>query len=77
MAGDYDEAIKNCQNALLKNPNNPLAHAVMGWALGYQEKYGEAEIEIKKAISLDPNNALAYAFYAEILTIQNDYTLVR
>jgi tetratricopeptide (TPR) repeat protein len=75
FAGDYDKAITNSQNALLKNPNNPLAHAVMGWSLGFQEKYGEAEIEIKKALDLDPNNALAYAYYAEILTVQNDFNL--
>jgi len=75
FAGDYDEAITNCQNALLKNPNNPLAHAVMGWALGFQEKYGEAEIEIKKALDLDPDSALAYAYYAEMLTVQNDFNL--
>jgi hypothetical protein len=34
---EYDETIENCQNALLKNPNNPLAHAVMGWSFGFQE----------------------------------------
>jgi tetratricopeptide (TPR) repeat protein len=75
ISGDYEEAVKNAQNALLKNPNNPLAHAVLGWALGFQEKYSDAEIEVKKALSLDANNALAYAYYAEILTIQGDYTL--
>ncbi len=75
ISGDYEDAVTNCQNALLKNPNNPLAYAVMGWALGFQEKYGDAEIAVKKALSLDANNALAYAFYAEILTVQGDFTL--
>lgn len=75
FAGQYAEAITNSQNALLKNPENPMAHAVQGWALGFQEKYGEAERSIKKALDLDPNNALAHAYYAEILINQGDYTL--
>ena len=77
FAGQYAEAITNSQNALLKNPENPMAHAVQGWALGFQEKYGEAERSIKKALDLDPNNALAHAYYAEILINQGDYTLLR
>jgi len=76
FAGQYDEAIENTQNALLKNPNNSLAHAVQGWALGFQGKYGEAELAIRKALDLDPNNALAHAYYAEILINQNDFELV-
>ena len=38
IAGEYDEAIENAQNALFKNPNNPMAHAVMGWAIGLPGK---------------------------------------
>ncbi len=75
LSGNYDEAIINSQNALLKNPDNPLAHAVLGWALGFQEKYGEAEVELQKALSLDPNNALAHAYYAEVLINQGDYAI--
>jgi tetratricopeptide (TPR) repeat protein len=73
--GEYDDAILNTQNALLKNPNNPLAHAVQGWALGFQEKYAEAEVEIKKALELDPNSALTHAYYAEILINQANFGL--
>ena len=52
-----------------------MAHAVQAWALGFQEKYGEAERVVLKALDLDPNNALAHAFYAEILINQGDYNL--
>jgi tetratricopeptide (TPR) repeat protein len=75
FAGQYDEAIENAQNALLINSENPMAHAVQGWALGFQEKYGEAEREIQKALTLDPDNALAHAYYAEILINQGEYSL--
>ena len=73
--GQYEEAILNTQNALLKNPDHPIAHAVQGWALGFLEKYGEAEREVKKSLELDPNNALAYAYYAEILINQGNFDL--
>ncbi len=72
FAGDYEDAVLNAQNALLKNPSNPLAHAVQAWALSFLGKSGEAEIEIKKALDLDPNNALAHAYYAEILINEKD-----
>lgn len=75
LTGDYEGAIENTQNALLKNPNNPLAHAIQGWALGFLDRYGEAELELKRAIELDPNNAIAHAFYAEVLVNQGDYNL--
>lgn len=75
FAGQYEEAIVNTQNALLKNNNNALAHAVQGWALGFLDKYGEAELQIKQALSLDANSALAHAYYAEILINQGDYNL--
>jgi tetratricopeptide (TPR) repeat protein len=75
-ANQYEDAIRNTQNALLKNPNNAMAHAVQGWALGLNGKPGEGEREIKIAISQDPNSALAYAYLAEILLDQNDYALI-
>jgi tetratricopeptide (TPR) repeat protein len=76
FSGQYDEAITNAQNALLKNADNPMAYAVQGWAYGFQEKFGEAERSIQKALEFDPNNALAHAYYAEVLINQGDYTLV-
>lgn len=74
--GLYEEAIENTQNALIKNPNHPMAHAVQGWALGNLERFGEAEIELSKAITLDPNNSLPHAYYAEILIDQQDPALI-
>jgi tetratricopeptide (TPR) repeat protein len=57
----------------LKNPNNPTAYAVEGWAHSFLENYLEAEASVKRAIELDPNNALAHAFYAEILILKGDF----
>jgi tetratricopeptide (TPR) repeat protein len=63
----YEEALKNAQNALVKNNDNPLGHTLKAWALDYLESYTEAEAAIKEALALDPENAFAHAVYAEIL----------
>ena len=67
-AGHYEDAQANAENALLLNSNNALAHAVLAWALDFQDgKNAEAMEAIQRAIEIDPNNAIAHAFYAEIL----------
>ena len=67
-AGQYEEAETNAENALLLSPNNSKAHAVLAWALDFQEgRNSEALDEIKKAIEIDPNDPIAHAYYAEIL----------
>ena len=37
FAGQYVDAEKNAQNALLLNPNNALANGVLAWALSFQD----------------------------------------
>ena len=63
----YKDAQTSAENALLLNTNNPLAHAIRGWALSFQNEYQLAEAAIKRALELDTNNAMAHAFYAELL----------
>ena len=75
FAGDYKDAITNSQNALLKNPNNPLAHAVQGWALGFTRDYLAAEGGDRQALELDANNALTHAYYAEVLLNTGDWRI--
>ncbi len=70
FSGDYQGAIDNAQNALLINANNSMAHAIHGWALGYQGDFLAADAAIKKAIEFDPNNGIAYAYEAEVLALQ-------
>jgi len=67
FAGEYEEAQKNAENALLLNPNNALAHGVHAWALDFQGKNAEAQASIQDALRLDPNNALLHAYNVEIL----------
>ena len=44
-----------------------MAHAVLAWALDFQEQYIEALSSIDRALELDPNNAVAHAYHVEIL----------
>ena len=73
LAGLYQEALNNADNALLLNPSNAMALTVKAWALNYMEDYLGAEAVIAQAIELDANNALAYAVNAEILLDQGNY----
>src|SRR3990172_183816 len=46
FASEYQDAVTNAQNALLKNPNNPMAQAVYGWALGFTDDNLAAEAAV-------------------------------
>jgi len=67
---DYEDALKNAENAILLNSNNAVAHAIRGWALGKQGNYLDAETAFNRALEIDPNNALTYAYQTEILVEQ-------
>lgn len=68
FAGEYEEAQKNAENAILLNANNALAYGVHAWALDFQEgRNAEAQSSIQDALQLDPNNALLHAYYVDIL----------
>ncbi len=67
---DYDNALKNAENAILLNSNNAVAHAIRGWALGKQGNYLDAETAFNRALEIDPNNALTYAYQTEVLVEQ-------
>jgi tetratricopeptide (TPR) repeat protein len=68
--GNYDEAVKNAENALLLNPNYALAQALRGYALGLQGSYLEAEGALQKALELDANSPITYAYYTEVLVME-------
>jgi tetratricopeptide (TPR) repeat protein len=74
LTGNYKEALSNAENALLINANNPMAHAVRGWALGFMTPpdFLQAEGSIKESLRMDPNSALTHAYYAEVLGMQHE-----
>lgn len=68
FAGQAEQGQTNAENAILLSNNNSMAHAVLAWALDFQDgKNDDALDEIEKAINLDPKNPIAHAYYVEIL----------
>lgn len=73
FAGDFEEAQKNAELALVGNDNYALAHAIRAKALNEQGDYLEAEAAIRKALELEPENPLFNAYYSEILIDKGDF----
>lgn len=67
LAGQYEDGLVNAEYALLRNPDNPIAHAMRAWALDFMGDFLEAEAVVKRALELDENNPVVHAVYAEIL----------
>jgi tetratricopeptide (TPR) repeat protein len=55
---------------LASSPQSAPAHYNLGYALGQQGRYGEAEKELRQAIALDPNYAEAYSNLGNALGMQ-------
>lgn len=58
--GDTTEAIKDFNEALRLQPDNPFAYRQRGIARSSEENYQEALEDLNKAITLQPDNAYAY-----------------
>lgn len=73
LAGDYEEAKTNAENALLLNNQSPAALAELGWAYSFLGNELEAEKSLLQALDLNPDSVEAHAYYAELLADQGDY----
>lgn len=73
LAGEYEAAQTSAENALLLNPDSPMALAVYGWSLSFLDSPIEAEQAFRRSIELNPNNPYVYAFYAELLADEGDF----
>lgn len=71
--GQYEEALKNVELALVGNDAYALAHAVRGWILNQSGDTLAAEAAIRRALEMDPNNPLFNAYYAQVLIDRNDF----
>jgi tetratricopeptide (TPR) repeat protein len=83
FAGDYAGAETAARDALVLDPENGLAHAILAWSLDFQAgeaedvetqsaKLSEAVQSIDRALSLNPNSALVNAYAAEIIIDNRD-----
>jgi tetratricopeptide (TPR) repeat protein len=67
--GDYSEAIKQAEYALLLNPESDQGLALRGWAQGLAGDYINGEGSLKDAITANPDNAAAYAYLSEVYVL--------
>ncbi|MBR3498505.1 MAG: tetratricopeptide repeat protein [Selenomonadaceae bacterium] len=58
--GDYDGAIKLCNEAIELDSDNALAWGLLGIACGRLGQYERAIVDFNKAIKLNPNDDIAY-----------------
>lgn len=54
---DYNNAVIDCERAIVINPTYSKSYSRMGTALFYQESYSRAVDSFSKACELDPDNA--------------------
>jgi tetratricopeptide (TPR) repeat protein len=73
LAGDYEEARTNAENALLLSNQSPRALAELGWAYSFLGNDFEAEKVLLEALALNPESVEAHAYYAELLADQQNY----
>lgn len=73
FTGQYEEALKQAELALIGNDEYAIAHAMRAKALSLMGNSLEAEASIRRALELDANNPLFHAYYAEILIDKGDF----
>jgi Tfp pilus assembly protein PilF len=62
-------ALQHARRGVALDPNDPFAHLVLGFVLGYEHQYEESAAEVETALRLDPNHAYTYAQRADLLVM--------
>jgi len=47
----------NFRQAVAANPDDPVAHDVLGVGLAFESQWTDATAELQRAVQLDPSNA--------------------
>lgn len=68
---DQQSAYVSFQKALKENPRHRDAHYYVALIYATQEKFAEAEAEIREVIDIDPEYPEAYNFLGQLLVKQN------
>jgi tetratricopeptide (TPR) repeat protein len=68
QTGRHEMAEREFREALVNEPNNALAHAMVAICLGEQKKYAEATAEAQQAIAIRPDWDVGYSALASILS---------
>lgn len=76
LSGQWEAAQRSSQNALLLDPQNAYAKALLGWALTQPGGDPQARSYLEKAVLQAPDNPQVLAFYAENLAYQGEPALL-
>lgn len=68
---DQHGAYVSFQKALKENPRHRDAHYYIAYIYAFQEKFDQAEAEVREAIRTDPDYPEAYNFLGQVLVKQN------
>ena len=62
-------ALEAARRGAALDPNDPWAHTVLGFVLGYDGAYEESAVHMKQALLLDSNHADTYAMQTDLLVM--------
>ena len=71
LSSDQQSAYVSFQKALKENPRHRDAHYYVGFIYAFQQKFDQAEAEVREAIRTDPDYPEAYNFLGQVLIKQN------
>ena len=71
LSSDQQSAYVSFQKALKENPRHRDAHYYVGFIYAFQQKFDQAEAEVREAIRTDPDYPDAYNFLGQVLIKQN------
>lgn len=67
-----DTAIELAQKAIALDPASAIAHARLGWVLGFVDRFDEAVDSFETAATLDPRSAEVFYAYGETMNRRAD-----
>ena len=70
--GRYADAANALRQSLATEPNDPLAHAMLGLCLSQLEDYQSATVEAQAAVGLAPTLGFAHYVYALVMFRRHD-----
>ncbi|MBU0550937.1 tetratricopeptide repeat protein [Myxococcota bacterium] len=73
----YDSAVPMLKRALLRRPNDPRLHTLMGTVLRDKGVLNKAEAEFKLALHLNPKDALALAGLGVLYDLRGDHAAAK
>ena len=62
-----EPALELAEKSLALDPRSPVAHARLGWVLGFQGEFDQATENFEKAVALDPRNAGSFFAFGETM----------